>query len=78
MIRERPNEGESSGQIVICHHERLPQPLVHVVFDLPQLLHDLLVCPALEWPTKIDADDLAQNTGVDTFEISLDLRKAFD
>ena len=40
------------------------QPLVDVVFDRPELVHDPFVGPALERAAEIDADQLAEHRGV--------------
>jgi len=37
---------------------------VDVVGDLPKLLEDISVCPALKWTSKVDTNDFAKHTGI--------------
>src|SRR5690242_7218991 len=43
--------------------------VMHIIFDLTQRAHDLLMRPAFDRSPQIDADDFTQHTGVDTFGI---------
>src|SRR6186713_3519685 len=43
--------------------------LVDVVIDRPELLHDALIGPALEGSAEIDADELAENAGIDALRV---------
>ena len=45
------------------------EAVMDVIFDRSELLHDALIGPAFEWPAEIDADQLAEDAGVDAFEI---------
>jgi hypothetical protein len=42
---------------------------VHVILDRAELLDDLLVGPALERAAEIDADQLAEDAGIDALEV---------
>ena len=69
VVLERAHESEGAGDVVVGDDQRLVQPVVHVIFDRPELLHDLLVGPALERPAEIDAHQLAEHAGIDALEI---------
>ena len=69
MLGERAHEGEGAGDIVVGHHERRAEAVVDIIFDRAELLHDALIGPSFEGPAQIDPDQLAQDAGVNAFEI---------
>ncbi len=69
VVGQCADEGESTGDVIIGDDQRHAQPLVHVAADLAQFGHNALITPALEGAAQIHADDLAQHSGVDAFEI---------
>ena len=64
VILERADECESSRDVIVGDDQRTVQPLVDIVLDLAEFMHDPLICPTLERPPEIDADELAEHGGV--------------
>ena len=74
IICQRAQKGKGAGDIVVGDDQDVvAQPLVAafvlIVPDLAQLGHDLVIPPAFKRATQIDADDFAEHTGIDTFEV---------
>jgi hypothetical protein len=77
VVRQRAQERQRAGDVVIGLHERAAPLLrgdlgasVDVVVDLPELRLDALVRPPLERTAEVDADDLAQDAGVDPLRVA--------
>ena len=69
VLGQRAHKGECARHIVVGDHERRIEAVMDVIFDRSELLHYALVGPPFEWPADIDADQLAEDAGVDAFEI---------
>ena len=64
IIGEGAKEAEGATQIVIGDDEGQAQIRVHEAIHLAKARLDVLIVPALYWPPEVDADDLAEDTGV--------------
>ena len=63
-ILHRAEKTKGTGQIIIRHDQRQIQLLMNVVIYIRKTAADLLIRPALHRASQINADHLAQNTGV--------------
>ena len=66
---ERPQKRKGPRDIVVGHHERHVQTVVHVIVDRAEFLHDALVRPVFERTPEKDTNQLAEHAGIDTFEV---------
>ncbi len=69
IIWERTQEGECTRDVIIGDDQWCFALFVDVIPDLAKLLHDPLVAPTLEWPAKIDTDNLAEYPSIDALDI---------
>ncbi len=69
VVRQRAQERERAGDVIIGDDQRLSEALMDVAGHLAQLSHDALIRPAFERPPHIDANEFAEHARIDTFEI---------
>ena len=58
-----------AGNIIVGDNQGHVQMLVDIIVDLAEMFTEHLVGPALERPAQVDADQLAQHAGVDSFSV---------
>ena len=63
-VLQRPEEAEAAGQVVVGHHQRQPQRLVHIAVHLTEPLPDRVVRPTLHRPPQVHTNHLAQHAGI--------------
>ena len=69
VVGKRAQKGESTRDVVVRDDKRNLKPLVDIVGDLAQSLHDLIVGPPFEGAAQIDADHFAEHARIDAFQI---------
>src|ERR1700677_3559401 len=69
VVLERAGEGERSSDVVVGHDQRPIEAIVNVIFDRSELADDSLICPVLERPAQVHADQLAEHGGISAVEI---------
>ena len=69
IVRQGAQKGECAGNVVVGDDKRHIQMLVDVVVDFAKLFVQHFIAPAFKRPPQIDADQLTQYTGVDSFGI---------
>src|SRR5262249_26251099 len=65
VVLERAEEGKRAGDVVVRKHDRQGEIVVYEGVDLAEAVANALVTPALDRPAVIDAENLAENAGVD-------------
>ena len=70
-ILECSDEGERTRDVVVGHDKRVTEAVMNKVCDLTEFAQDPFIGPPFERAPEVDPDQLAEDAGVDAFDVVL-------